>query len=86
METIGVREVRERASEIMRRVRDDGEAFEVSYRGRVIARLVPVTLPETKDTLTNFSADWEKLTEAISAHWPEGVSAVEAVREGRREL
>ncbi len=86
METIGIRDLKECACEIVRRVRDDGEVFEVSYHGRVIARLVPVTQPETKDALTNFSADWEKLTEAIGDHWPEGVSAVEAVREGRQEL
>ena len=86
METIGVRELKERASEIMRRVREDGDVFEVSYRGRVVARLVPVTEPETKNDLSSFSARWEKLAKAIGSHWPDGVSAVDAVREGRREL
>ena len=86
METIGVRELRERASEVLRRVRDDGDVFEVSYRGRVIARLVPVAQPETKNALSNFNANWEKLAKAIGVHWPDGVSAVDAVREGRREL
>lgn len=86
METIGVRELRERASEVLRRVRDKGDVFEVSYRGRVIARLVPVIQPDASETLTNFAADWEELIKAIDAHWPEGVSAVDAVREGRREL
>ena len=86
METIGVRELRERASEVLRRVRDDGDVFEVSYRGRVIARLVPVTQPETKNALSNFNDNWEKLATAIGVHWPDGVSAVDAVREGRLEL
>ena len=84
METIGVRELKERASEILRRVRDDGDMFVVTYRGRVIARLVPVVQPETEDALADFNADWEQLTKEISAHWPAGVSAVDAVREGRR--
>ena len=85
METIEIRELKERASEIMRRVRDDGDVFEVSYHGRVIARLVPVNQPEAKNTLTDFADNCEQLTKAIGAHWPEGVSAVDAVREGRRE-
>ena len=86
METIGVGELKECACEIVRRVRDDGEAFEVSYRGLVFARLVPVTQPETKNDLSSFSASWEELAKAIGSHWPDGVSAVDAVREGRREL
>ena len=86
IETIEIRELKERASEIMRRVRDDGDVFEVSYHGRVIARLVPVNQPEAKNTLTDFADNWDQLTNAINAHWPEGVSAVDAVREGRREL
>ena len=86
METIGVRELKERASEIMRRVRDDGDVFEVSYRGRVIARLVPVTQPETKTGSTDFTENWEQLTKAIGDRWPKGLSAIDAVREGRREL
>ena len=66
METIGVHELRERASETLRRVREDGDMFEVTYRGRVIVRLVPVIQPETEDALTKFSAEWEKLSKAIS--------------------
>ena len=86
METIGVRELKERVCEIMRRVRDEGDAFEVSYHGRVIARLVPVTQPETKTGSTDFAENWEQLSKAIGDRWPKGVSAVDAVREGRREL
>ena len=86
MQIIGVRELKERASEILRRVREDGDVFEVSYHGRVIARLVPVTQPNFENDLTGFAKNWEQLTRAISAQWPEGVSAVDAVREGRREF
>ena len=86
MQIVGVRELKERASEILRRVREDGDAYEVSYHGRVIARLIPVTQPDSQDDLTDFLRSWEQLAADIGAHWPKGVSAVDAVREGRREL
>lgn len=41
METIGIRELRQHASKWLRRVRG-GEAFEITDRGRPVARLVPV--------------------------------------------
>jgi len=41
MEQIGVRELRQRASEWLRRVAD-GEAFEVTDRGRPVALLTPL--------------------------------------------
>lgn len=40
-ERIGVRELRQHASSFLRRVRQ-GESFEVTDRGRPVARLVPV--------------------------------------------
>jgi prevent-host-death family protein len=41
METVGVRELRQQASSVLRRVAD-GESFVVTVRGRPIARLTPV--------------------------------------------
>ncbi len=41
METIGIRELRQHASRWLRRVRA-GEAFEITDRGRPVARLVPL--------------------------------------------
>ncbi len=43
MATVGVRELRQRASELLRRV-EAGETFEVTDRGRPVAVLAP--LPE----------------------------------------
>ena len=86
METIGIRELKIQASEILRRVREDGAAYEITYHGRAVARLVPVSQPARTESLETFWRRWDKLSERISARWPEGVSAVEAVREGRRDL
>lgn len=86
METIGIRELKERTSEILRQVREQGRSFEVTFHGRVVARLVPVSEVEAPASPSSFWEKWEQVSQAISTHWPTKVSAVEAVREVRREL
>lgn len=91
METVGVRQLKEKTSEIIRRVREDRETFAVTFRGREVAHIVPAS-SFVKDKETNLAHDlkvWaqmEDLAEEIGALWPEGVSAEEAIREQRREL
>jgi len=87
MVEVGVRELKRRASHILRQVREKKETITITYRGRPVARLVPVEDMESKRA--EALAVWAKmddLAREIGAHWPEGVSAVEAVREQRREL
>ena len=86
MDAIGVRDLKERASDILRQVREDGTAFEVTYHGRVIARLVPVSAPRSNVSPDAFWAEWDELAKDIGAHWPPSVTAVEAVRAERRDL
>jgi prevent-host-death family protein len=86
MLTVGVRELKQRASAILRRVRDRGDAFEITYRGRTVARLVPLTQREGDLPAPTSWESWDHLTEAIAAAWPSGTSAVAAVREQRRDL
>lgn len=86
VETIGIRELRAHATKILRRVREEGVAFEVTYRGNAIARLVPISQPTTEQSVDEFLLNLDRTAEEIGRHWPEGVSAVEAVREVRREL
>lgn len=87
MEKVGIREFKRDASKILRRVREKGESFDVTYRGKVVARLVPANELEAEPvTHEEFWAAWDVLAREISRNWPEGLSAVDAVREGRREL
>ena len=61
--------------------------MEVTHRGRVVARIVPVAAPET--AASEDGAVWsdiDRLAAEIGARWPAGVTAVDAVREGRRDL
>ena len=41
MASVGVRELKEHTSEIVRRVRDDGETIDITYRGEVVATIQP---------------------------------------------
>jgi prevent-host-death family protein len=87
MRSIGVRELKENTSRILRRVREKGEEIQITYRGQVIARLTPVarTRQSTKDMEIVWS-DLDRLAAEIGSCWPVEVNAVEAVREARREL
>jgi prevent-host-death family protein len=82
MADIGVRELKQNASEILRRVREGNETFLITHRGRVIARLLPVN--GRKRHWREVWADMDRTAEQISKDWPKGVSAVDAVREQRR--
>lgn len=88
MKTLGVRELKEHISEILRMVQEEGETIAVTNRGEVVAHLVPahevVSLEEQTDD--EIWADLERLSVEISTHWPAGLSAVDAVRDARREL
>jgi len=87
MVTVGVRELKQQTSKILRRVREEGETVEITYHGETVARLIPVNppTPSTKE-MAAIWVDLDQLTAEISARWPEGVSAVEAIRDVRREL
>ena len=88
MEEIGLRELKQRASEILRRVREQRETFAITYRGKVVAKVVPVdddTAARQAEGLATW-AEMDELTREISVYWPRDISALEAVREQRREL
>lgn len=87
MGEIGIKELKQRASEILRQVREEKESFTVTYRGKVVARLVPA-----EDTPSERAKAWaiwmrmDELAREIGTHWPSAMSAAKAVKEQRREL
>ena len=87
MPQVGVRELKLRANEILRRVREDQETFTVTYRGRVVAKLVPAEdMPTERARAAVVWTQMDELAREIGAYWPPEVSAAEAVKEQRREL
>lgn len=86
MQKVGVRELKEQGSQILRRVREDGERFEVTYHGRVVAWLVPVHESESKLTVDEWIAKGDELAAEIGKYWPPGLSAAQAISEDRNRL
>lgn len=87
MLTIGVRDFKQRVSEVLRHVRDSGEVVEITNRGETIARLLPVRQPRpTDDQLATVWTNLDRLAAEIGADWQGEGSAVDAVADGRREL
>jgi antitoxin (DNA-binding transcriptional repressor) of toxin-antitoxin stability system len=85
--SVGVRELRQHATEIVRQVRVKRATVQITYRGKVIAQLVPIRepIPMPKE-ISMLWTDLDRLATEIGARWPPQMSAVDAVREGRREL
>ncbi len=88
MKTVGIRELKEHTSEILRELQQNKETVEVTNRGEVVALLIPVNKPghtlEPPDRA--LWTDMDRLTAEISARWPKDVSAVDAILDVRREL
>ena len=86
MATIGVRALKARTSDVLRRVRERGEEIDVTHRGSVVARIVPVGPVHARRRSAAAWAEFDRVAREIGRRWPRGVSAVRAVREGRRRL
>ena len=87
METVGVRELKQKTTQVLRRVREKKEQIQVTYRGEVVALLVPVPLAKRRAKSAADEAVWadlDQLAAEIGAYWPKGVTAVEAIRQDRR--
>ena len=82
MVTVGIRELKQQASELVRLVRETGNEVQVTYHGEVVALLIPVKSARKDDA--NAWAKLDHLAAEIGARWPKGVSAVDAVSEARR--
>ena len=85
MRSVGVRELKEHTSRLLREVGESGEEIQVTSRGKVVARLLPPVEPrELQDDFDVIWADMDCLAEEVGKRWPAGVSGVEALREDRR--
>ncbi len=86
MRTVGVRELKASASRLLKRVRERGDEIQITYRGRVVARIVPVVKRRTSERGDRgVWADLDRLAVEIGTRWPKGVTAATAVAEGRRD-
>jgi prevent-host-death family protein len=86
MRSVGVRQLKQRTSQVLRELQARGDEIEVTYHGRVIARLVPVGRPPARRRTAAVWSTLDQVAREIGARWPKGRSATAAVREGRRRL
>ena len=82
---IGIRELKRHASELLRRVREEGATYTITYRGKRIAQITPTHEEEfDQEKFDRIWTEMDELAKEIGKKWPKGVSAVDAVREQRR--
>ena len=87
MREVGVRELKIRASEIVRRVRERKARYIITYRGRPVATIGPVErLPVPEPTGADASAwhELERLGETIGKGWRSSKTSADLLSESRR--
>jgi prevent-host-death family protein len=83
MVSVGVRELKARASEILRDLRRRGGEVEITFRGRPVARIVPVRRRERAGGEGRWRA-LDVIAAEIGRRFEDGASAARAIEEGRR--
>lgn len=94
MPRVGVRDLKNRTTEIIRNVRENRVEYVVTYRGRPVAVLLPVSedWPEAETQRAvegarpseDVWAELEALRREIGENWQSDKTAVELVSEQRR--
>jgi prevent-host-death family protein len=85
---IGIRELKNEASRIVRTVREEMMEYVITVRGEPVALLRPLTEMDERrlrqQAIEMELAEWEALAEAIGASWQSAKTGVELVEEQRR--
>jgi prevent-host-death family protein len=90
MPHIGIRELKTRASEIMRQVRDRHARYVITYRGQPVGLLLPLEEAEVEARLLDEAptadpwAELEALGQEIGAGWQSPQTGAEILADMRR--
>jgi len=89
MPDVGVRELKIRASEIVRDVREHRARYIITYRGRPVGILAPLDVAPQGEALSGeqSATAWEELTrlgEEIGRGWQSPLTGAELLSEMRR--
>ena len=92
MPQVGVRELKNKASEIIRSVREEQAEYVITYRGKPVATIRPI--PEGAEGYAvddvrpdaEFWTQLDELRDEIAANWQSDKTAVELIEEQRRQL
>ena len=87
MSDIGIRELKTHASEIVRRVSEDGQHYIVTRHGRPQAAIVPVEDVQAEPSYQAGLSAWDELVELgrqIGQAWKSSQTSAEILSEMRR--
>lgn len=94
MPQVGIRKLKNDASEIIRAVREERAEYIVTYHGQPVAVILPVTessrqvqaeqLVAASRPDDDFWAQWDALGREIDAQWTSEKTGVELISEQRR--
>ena len=92
MSLIGVRELREQTSEVIRRVREDLAEYVVTYQGRPVAIILPLDAGRAEREMARAGkkavlGDWERyerLAQELRRAWPADLSTQDLIDSIRR--
>jgi prevent-host-death family protein len=92
MPLIGVRELKEKAAEILRNVREERAEYIVTHQGKPVAMLLPISEDALEKAVLEVgrqatAKSWEayaRLAEEVRAEWPAGVTTEEVLKGLRR--
>ena len=92
MSLIGVRELREQTSEVIRRVREERAEYVVTYQGRPVAVILPLDTAQAEAEMVKASKNavlgnwerYERLADEIRRAWPADVSTQDLIDAVRR--
>jgi prevent-host-death family protein len=92
MPTIGVRELREHTSDVLRQIREKRAEYIVTYQGRPVALLLPVDSEVVEEAMVQAGRKsveggletWRRVMEQVRRDWPADKSTQELMDEIRR--
>ncbi len=92
MAMIGIRELRQKTSEVLRRIQEEKQAYIITQQGRPVAMLVPLDQEKIEAEILrtarqSVSNDWKvyhQLAEEIRKAWPAGLDTQTLMDDIRR--
>ena len=84
IEEIGIRELKSRASELVRAVKEERARYVITQRGKPAAIIIPVDAPPPEKSADEVWERLMKIGEELSIGWQSEKSAVEILSEMRR--
>jgi antitoxin (DNA-binding transcriptional repressor) of toxin-antitoxin stability system len=81
-----IEELERHTRDVLQRLREAGKIVDLMDGDEVIAQLVPMTREVDRAALAEWRKRHEELVLEIDKHWPEGVSAADAIADVRRDL